>query len=205
MLRALSSFALLAAVLLAAVGLKGMTVESTDFDKLLRESEQIYRAQVVSVKCDWSGEGANRHIATFVRLRVLESYRGGAADEQTLEFSGGSIGDWTQMVVGMPEFHAGDVEILFVRGNHRDICPLVGIHQGRLRVVKSAADGREQIYLHDGSPLMDLSLVGKPPAARSRPNATDATGAQVRSLTLAEFGVQIRSRLIRLGVMPDEP
>src|SRR5258706_9238459 len=80
------------ASLLGAAALLAMTLLPTDFNQLLNQAEQIYKAQVVSVTSDWTGVGANRHLATFVRLRVLESYRGAVVGEQTLEFFGGSKG-----------------------------------------------------------------------------------------------------------------
>ena len=196
--------------LLAGISLLGvrdagaMTVEATDFDRLLDRAEQIFKAQVIAVQCAWSGEGANRHIATFVRLRVLESYRGAAQGEQTLEFLGGTVGDRVEHVAGMPEFQPGDVEILFVRGNHIDLCPLVGIYFGRFRVVQSAADGREQVFLHDGAPLTDLSLVGREPAARTKPAVTDASGAPTRAMSTKEFAAKIRDGLKRRGITPDD-
>lgn len=198
-------------LLLVCVGLvavrdgRAMTVEPTDFERLLDQAQEIYKAQVVEVKSDWSGEGANRHIATFVRLRVLESYRGAVQGEQTLEFFGGRIGERTQRIVGMPEFQPGDVEVVFVRDNHRTLSPLVGVYYGRLRVVKNAVDGREQVFLHDGTPLTSLTLVGKEPAARGKAPMTDATGASTRPLTANEFAAQIKAGLVRRGVKPDEP
>ena len=184
---------------------RAMTVEPTDFESLLDQAQEIYQAQVVAISCDWSGEGLNRHIATFVRMRVLESYRGAVQGEQTLEFFGGTIGDRTQRIVGMPEFQAGDVEILFVRDNHRTLSPLVGVYHGRLRVVKNAVDGQEQIFLHDGTPLTSLSLIGKEPAARAKAPLTDASGASTRPLTSKEFSGQIKAGLLRRGITPDEP
>ena len=183
---------------------KAMTIEATDFDHLLDRAEQIFKAKVIAVRCDWSGEGANRHIATFVRMRVLESYRGAAQGEQTLEFLGGTVADRVERVAGMPEFQPGDVEILFVRGNHIDLCPLVGIYYGRFRVVQNAADGREQVFLHDGTPLTDLSLVGREPAARTKPAAADASGAPTRAMSTKEFAAKIRDGLKRRGIAPDE-
>ncbi len=184
---------------------RAMTVEPTDFERLLDQAQEIYKAQVVEVKSDWSGEGANRHIATFVRLRVLESYRGAVQGEQTLEFFGGRIGERTQRIVGMPEFQPGDMEVVFVRDNHRALSPLVGVYHGRLRVVTNAADGREQMFLHDGTPLTNLALVGKEPAARGKQPMTDAAGASTRPMSSKEVAEQIKAGLRRRGISPDEP
>jgi hypothetical protein len=194
-----------------AVTMLAMTVVPTDFNQLLDRAEQIYKAQVVSVESDWSGEGVNRHPATFVRLRVLESYRGGAVGEQTLEFSGGAIGQRILRIPGMPEFQPGDIEILFVRGNHTEFCPLVGIFHGRLRVVKNGANGAEEILLHDGTPLFDMQQVGQSSdgpnpraAAAAARAAAQKPGGVVRALTSEELGATIRTGLRQRGVTPDK-
>ncbi len=192
-LRAVFAVTLLA----AAPPARSMTVVATDFDRLIDRAESIYRARIVSVTAGWSGEGVNRHIATFITLNVEESYRGGMAGRQTLELFGGHIGERYQRIAGMPEFRPGDTEILFVRGNRRDLCPLVGLHHGRLRVVKNAADGREQIFLHDGTPLTGVTQIGSS-GESARPAAT-ASGA----LTSQALGDLIRSALQQRGIKPD--
>jgi hypothetical protein len=197
-------FRLVAALLLSVGSIFAMTVVPVDFNKLLDRAEQIYKAQIVSVTSDWSGEGVNRHPATFVRLRVLESYRGGAQDEQTLEFSGGTIGQRTLRIPGMPEFQAGDTEILFVRGNRTEFCPLVGIYHGRLRVVKNGANGAEEILLHDGTPLVDVAQIGNS-ADQFKAAATAAKSTGARALTPAELGATIRAGLRQRGITPDKP
>jgi hypothetical protein len=198
-----------AAWLLGVGSVVAMTVVPVDFNLLLDQAEQIYKAQVVSVTSDWSGEGANRHPATFVRLRVLESYRGGVQGEQTLEFSGGAIGQRTLRIPGMPEFQPGDIEILFVRGNHTQFCPLVGVFHGRLRVLKNGANGAEEILLHDGTPLFDVNQIGmssdgsKPDVATVAKLAA-AKGRAARALTSDDLATTIRAGLVQRGVTPDE-
>ena len=193
---------------LGATALLSMTVLPTDFNVLLTQAEQIYKARIISVSTDWSGDGANRHPATFVRLRVLKSYLGGLAGEQTLEFSGGTVGSKTLRIPGMPEFQPGDIEILFVRGNHTEFCPLAGIYHGRLRVMQSGANGAEEVQLHDGTPLFDLSQIGtsreslKPDLATAAILAA-ANGRQAHAMTSHDFGAAIRAGLLRNGIAPD--
>ena len=187
------------ASLLGAAALLAMTVLPTDFNQLLNQAEQIYKAQVVSVTSDWTGVGANRHLATFVRLRVLESYRGAVAGEQTLEFFGGSKGARVQGIFGMPQFHTGDVEILFVRPSDHSFCPLVGVQHGRFRVVSSASDKTERVFLHDGTPLKDVSRVGT-----SRENvARGGARQEIDPMPVADFVGQIRAGLKSRGLIPD--
>jgi hypothetical protein len=198
------------AFLFGAAALLAMTVMPTDFNLLLDQAEQIYKAQVVSITTDWAGEGVNRHPATFVQLRVLESYLGGAQGGQTLEFVGGTVGTKTMRIPGMPEFQVGDTEILFVRGNHTQFCPLAGIFHGRFRVVKNGANGAEEVLLHDGTPLLDLSQIGKSsdgmkPDLAAAAKLAAAMGPNARALTSDELGATIRAALVRKGITPDQP
>lgn len=52
---------------------------------------------------------------------------------------------------GIPAYKVGDEDILFVQGNTKLACPLVGCAQGRLRVHK------ERVYSERGLPLISMS------------------------------------------------
>ena len=71
----------------------------------------------------WVGSGETRHIATRVTFRVDETYKGEAAAQQTLEFFGGTVGDTTQSIPGVPQFEVGQSTVLFVVGNGLQFCP----------------------------------------------------------------------------------
>lgn len=176
----------------------GMSVVPTDFDRLVTQAETIFRGRVETVAPAWEGEGTQRHLVTYVTVRVEESFFGRAEGRQTLRFFGGRLDGRVQRIVGMPEFRPGDEEILFVRGNRKDLCPLVGLHHGRLRVQPAAGTAaRRQVLLHDGTPLADLAQIGKS-AERQRP-ALGAVGA----LTPESFGEKIRAALRERGREPD--
>src|SRR4051812_43360650 len=50
-----------------------MTVEPTDFARMVAGSEAVVKADVLEVRGAWVGEGAYRRIMTTVRLRVRET------------------------------------------------------------------------------------------------------------------------------------
>lgn len=175
-----------------------MSVVPTDFDRLIDRSELIVRGRVVSVVPAWEGEGTQRHIVTYVTLRVAESFLGGAKGELRLRFFGGQLDGRRQRIAGMPEFQPGEDEFLFVRGNGTDLCPLVGIHHGRLRVAKAAgADAEDKVVLHDGTPLSEVGQIGKS-GERPRPAAGGAAALSVRA-----FGEKVRAALLARGRQPD--
>lgn len=76
---------------------------------------------------------------TFVTLAVERVFKGAPAGGSTLtlRMQGGPNGNGlTLRVSGVPQFRVGDRDILFVKGNGSELCPLVGFDQGRLRVVR---------------------------------------------------------------------
>ena len=69
-------------------------------------------------------------------FRVEESWKGAAGAVTQLEFLGGTIGESTMEVVGMPTFLEGQRSVLFVSSQVRAASPLVGFWHGRMRVEK---------------------------------------------------------------------
>jgi hypothetical protein len=55
---------------------------------------------------------------------------------------------------------------LFVENNGTQFVPLVGIMHGRFRVKKDAT-GQDAIFTNEGSPLSDVTQLGKNPNAAS--------------------------------------
>lgn len=182
--------------------LPAMTVLPTDFDRLIDQAEQIFRGRVVAQETEWAGGGADvpRHLVTFVTFQVEESFRGGASGQVRLRLFGGRKDGRSQRIAGMPEFRVGDAEILFVRGNGRELCPLVGVHHGRLRVLADASGAGEKVHLHDGTPLRELSQIG-----RSSELARPAASAAGPALHPTEFGERIRAALRARGIQPAAP
>lgn len=189
---------MLLAFLGSALFAPAMSVVPTDFDRLIEQSELIVHGRVESVVPAWEGEGKQRHIVTYVTLRVEESFLGGAKGALRLRFFGGQLEGRRQRIAGMPEFQVGEAEFLFVRGNGTNLCPLVGIHHGRLRIAKSAGpEAAEQVLLHDGTPLSEVGQIGKS-GERLRPAAGGAAALSVRA-----FGEKVRAALLARGRQPD--
>jgi hypothetical protein len=76
-------------------------------------------------------------------------------------------------VADAPRFKVGDRDILFVENNGTQFVPLVGIMHGRFRVKKDK-DGRDAIFTNEGSPLSDVTQLGKNEAAASAGRAVSA-------------------------------
>jgi len=94
---------------------------------------------------------------TFVTYRVDEVLAGEAANGWvTLRFVGGLDPETMRYMSSSrtPLFDLGDHDILFVQGNTKKMCPLVGDRKGRLRVIDGqlySETGRSVLLNKDGS------------------------------------------------------
>ena len=149
-----ASLLLAAAVPLASA----LSVDRVPAAGLAGRADLIFLGTVLAVEYRNSDVEDPRDAAiphTFVTLQIERSFKGRseAGDVITLRFRGGPDGKGRVLTVpGVPLFQVGGRELLFVRGNGEAMCPLVGWHQGRLRVVDGLAytdDGRE-VWLEPG-------------------------------------------------------
>ncbi len=190
----------LAAVVLCLGGtsaVQALTVIARDFDQLVARADTVFKGTVTAKQSEWTGEGANRHIVTFVTFQVEETYKGSPASTQTLRILGGTVGDDTLQVPEMPQFTVGQKAVLFVVNNGKQFCPLVGIAQGRFHVRNDAASGRERVFTDDGSPVVstvDLGKVDDKGAPRLQRDAHP--GAQ--AMTVDDFRAEILAKVAAL-------
>ena len=161
-MKRLSIFVLGLFLLLTSVHVsRAVTTIARNFDELVARADTVFKGEVTTKNSQWVGEGTTRHIVTFVAFKVEETYKGTPATEQTLRFLGGTVGEDTLAVPDLPQFEVGQKAVLFVVGNGKQFCPLVGIAQGRFHVVKDAATGRERVFNDDFSPVVNTSEIGK--------------------------------------------
>ena len=181
------------ALLVSLSAAEAITTVTRDFDQLVARADTVFKGEVTTKTSQWVGEGPARHIVTFVSFRVEETYKGQAANEQTLRFLGGTVGSETMEVPDMPRFEVGQKTVLFVVGNGKQFCPLVGIAQGRFQVTKESITGEDRVFTNDGSPLVDTKEIGQsdkagvPRLKRDAPPSAQAmTAEQFRSEILGQ-------------------
>src|SRR5437660_3226649 len=133
----------------------------------------IFQGSVTEVRSVWSGEGAQRHIDSYVTFTVEQSMKGTPGTSYTIRLLGGTVDGETMEVTDSPKFNVGDRDILFVEHNGEQFVPLVGIMHGRFRVQKDEA-GRDAVFTNEGSPLRDVTQLGKNEAAASAGQAISA-------------------------------
>jgi hypothetical protein len=132
----------------------GMTVVKRDFPELVGRAEQIIVGTVATIRETEDPPGVPVTLVTFSDVTVLKGDVGG---DFTLRLSGGGSGRYAVQIPDMPHFSVGERAVLFVAGNGRDICPLVGVWQGRFRIRVSAASGEEIVEGNDGKPVVGLA------------------------------------------------
>jgi hypothetical protein len=110
-----------------------------DMPTLVSRADNIAVVDVVSVKADWNP--SHQRILTTVDLVVVDSWKGAAAPATHLQVvqPGGTAGDMTMTVDGMPPFVAGERALVFLRGRP-DRASVVGMAQGK-RVVRREPAG----------------------------------------------------------------
>jgi hypothetical protein len=180
------------ALLALAAFARATTVEPPSFPELVAEADAIYRGHVTSVQARRvEGAGGGSTIKTFVTFAVERMLKGAEQPEVVLQFLGGTVGDDTLTVGGMPQFHVGQREIVFVQKNGAQFCPLVRVMHGRYHVETDAASGREFVARENHAPLTDVAQVQLPMSAapiaalRSTP-AQGLTPAAFESSILSE-------------------
>ena len=152
---------LLAAFTFALVSLAlATTVIPPTFDDLVAHAEMIFQGTVTDVRSEWTGEGGQRHIASYVTFKVDDAIKGNPGAKVTLNLMGGTVGAETMEVSDAPKFKVGDRDILFVENNGTQFIPLVGIMHGRFHVQKDE-NGRDVVLTNDGAPLTDVNQLGK--------------------------------------------
>jgi hypothetical protein len=195
----LRPFLLLLALASAFVPARATSVIPPSFPELVAEAEAIYRGRVTDVQTRRAtAPDGTAIIKTYVTFTIERTLKGPARRDVTLEFLGGTIGDESLVVTGMPKFSLGTTDYVFVQQNGVQYCPLVALGHGRYRLLRDTANTRDFIARDNGTPLTDLAEVELPFAALPAPlRAAAAASAIPRALTPATFEAGILAEVQR--------
>lgn len=170
-----------------------LSVIAPTFPELVAEASTIVRGKVKAISSRKVAGARGELIKTFVTFEVSSALKGARdAEEVTLSFLGGQVGEERLEVPGMPAFNVGAEDYLFINARNR-ICPLVGAMHGRYRLVTPQKAGRPYVAREDHAPLVEVSDVIKPMRESSAVNALSA--ATERALSPEEFEQQIRAEI----------
>ncbi len=165
---------------------RSTTVIPPTFESLVSGANTIFVGEVMNVRSVWTATPSGRAIVTQVTFKVEDTWKGAAGAVTQLEFLGGTIGETTMEVVGMPEFHEGQRGVLFVSSQVRAASPLVGFWHGRMRVERDH-NGVDRVRTYDGRSLGSPAEVGA-----NRPNYMTS----VTPMRLSELASAVRSRVL---------
>jgi hypothetical protein len=178
---------LIAAVAAILPGLQATTVIPPTFDELVDQAEIIFQGNVTRVSSEWVGEGAQRHIMSYVTFKVEESLKGNPGQSYTVRMLGGTVDGETMGVSDAPKFQVGDKDILFVQNNGSQFIPLVGIMHGRFHV-RTNESGQQVVTNNEDEPVKNVARLGRMASSAS---------TEEPDLPAAAFKDAVRSKLQR--------
>jgi hypothetical protein len=129
------------------------TVVPPTFEALVAEADAVFEGEVLDVRSQVVASGTSEAITTQVSFRVAKTHKGSPGPVTVLEFLGGTVGNRTFVVDGVPQFTIGDRDILFVNQHERLISPIVGFHYGRFKIAPGVGGAPRRVFGHHGGPL----------------------------------------------------
>jgi hypothetical protein len=184
-MKSLRSLLLLSCLALSLATVRATTVIPPTFDRLVNDAEMIFEGTVTGLRSEWTGQGADRHIVTYVTFKIEDAIKGALGAEYTIRMFGGTVDGHTMEATETPRFKVGDRDILFVEHNGTQFVPLVGIMHGRFHVQQDQATGSEKIAKDNGANMSNTAKLGRDENAASSGKA----------LSKAEFKAAIRQKL----------
>ena len=189
LMKLLRSLLLMLCAGLALASVRATTVIPPTFDQLVSEAELIFEGTVTDARSEWTGQGAERHIVTYVTFNIEDAIKGAPGKSYTIRMLGGTVDGETIEVADTPKFKMGDRDILFVEHNGSQFVPLVGIMHGRFHVLTDE-NGRESVAKDTGAPVADLTKLGK----------DENAAASGTALSTVDFKSAIRQKLSQTTV-----
>jgi hypothetical protein len=187
MARSLAFVSLLAVMLAVlhvgtATMLSATTLERMSIAKMTQHAQLVVRARCLGNSVAWD----DGEIWTFTSFEVEDSWKGapsGAAQQVMVRLLGGSVGNLTSTVSGVPRFHPGEEAILFLERTTRGDFSIVSWVQGTFRIRREARSGAETV-------AQDTAAFDTyDPATRQ----FDAEG--IRNLSVAALRMRVQSAL----------
>lgn len=142
---------------------RATTVEAPTLRQMTDRADRIFVGEVVDVRSYRTG----RSIHTDVTFRASEIVKGRPSAAVTLTFLGGTVGEDTLEVSGMPRFAAGEEQVVFALDGERHMSPIVGLWHGRVRVSRDPVTRAARVLRNDGTPFERATAVSERPAETS--------------------------------------
>ena len=125
---------IMVALLATNVPASATLVVPADVGELSRGAAVIVRGRVVALSSQWTDD--RQGIETIVTLHAETYLKGDWGSSAQFRVPGGQLGRYRRIVVGAPEFLAGQRVIVFLGARPGSIPYLLGFGQGVFRVVQ---------------------------------------------------------------------
>lgn len=114
----------------------------------------IADATVQSINSYWATPSGAQTLRTKVTFNVNQALKGNPGATFTLEFLGGTVGEQSLTVEGVPQFQPGERYIIFAESPDKAVvCPILGLDQGALHVVHDRESNIDRVFRHWGQPV----------------------------------------------------
>ncbi len=127
----------------AAWPLHATVLVPAEFREIVNGSQVIVHGTVVEVRPGWTED--RFRIETVVTLEAASYLKGGPGGRVTFRVPGGTIGRYRALMVGAPEFRAGEEVVLFLRADGPAVAHVFGLSQGVFRVRRELGSGRRVV------------------------------------------------------------
>ena len=145
--RTLTLVAAAALAVTAGGTVRATVVLALGFDELAAQADRVVLGDVTSVTARWVERDGNKTIETVIDISVGDELGNvSAAPVAHIVQPGGTIGDVGLAVAGMPEFHAGERVLVFLRVTGADeqgqaVHAVVGMAHGKFIVLPRLGGG----------------------------------------------------------------
>ncbi len=200
-------YALLALGLMVAgtSGAWAAHVVPMSLETLADHAGQVIDGEVVSVRSYWAEDP--RRIESEIVFRQVEYLKGGFAnadDAFVLRVPGGTVGEMQMRLCCAPQFATGERWILFLLPSS-PMYPVVGLHQGALRVVEE--DDILRVQTADARPVVGVDDAGMvqavgAPRAHASPASHDAHNVRIAPRPEAPVRAAMRYVDLRATLQP---
>jgi len=188
------SFLLIAfSIAVAIPAARALSVIPPTFEQLVSTAEVVVDGEVTGVRSELDSHQGRPRVYTYVSIRVIDALKGAPGSTVELRMLGGTVGDVTLQVSGVPKFQVGERNLFFIEGNGVNFCPLVAVPHGYYPIKERASDGEKVVLRSNGEPLAEVAEVVEDFHSHAR--AHGAKGEAGRAMTLADFKSRIRSEV----------
>jgi len=157
---------------------------ATTLERMSLAKMAVAAPVIVRARCGGNSVAREEgEIWTFTSFDVEETWRGSPPARITVRLLGGSMGDITSHVSGVPRFTPGEDVVLFLQPTARSDFSIVSWEQGTFRI-RQDASGTQALVTQDTASFATFD-----PATRQfRP-------AGIRNMALDQFRARVRTAL----------